>query len=220
MKLRLLSEFGTRRTVNAMHIGTFHSICLRLLSEHGQVAMADEAESLFLAEEVLREFGLKGSAGKFLQSVSDWKNRGSVAESSEYPLEALETYSLRLKEYGVLDCDDLLLEALKLPKVTFPYLLVDEFQDSNDLQYQLIRSWSREGKSLFVIGDPDQSIYEFRGSDPLCFQRLEKEFPGLETIRLVTNYRSTPEIINCATSFLSRDGTPRSLSPNRSSGVP
>lgn len=69
----------------------------------------------------------------------------------------------------------------------FRYLLVDEFQDISPLQYQLILAWNREGDELFVIGDPDQSIYGFRGSDPECFARLMEDFPETEVIRLREN---------------------------------
>lgn len=75
--------------------------------------------------------------------------------------------------------------------VAFSHLLVDEFQDINDLQYRLIRAWSRGGESLFVIGDPDQAIYGFRGADARCFDRLAADFPALRLIRLTQNYRST-----------------------------
>ncbi len=80
----------------------------------------------------------------------------------------------------------------------FSHLLVDEFQDINDLQYRLIRHWNRGGQGLFVIGDPDQAIYGFRGADSDCFARLKKDLPDLREIRLVQNYRSTPQILSTA----------------------
>mgnify|MGYP000685947585 FL=1 len=76
----------------------------------------------------------------------------------------------------------------------FSHLLVDEFQDVNALQYELVLQWSREG-SLFVIGDPDQSIYGFRGAVGDCFQRLGEDFPDLVTLRLARNYRSSPQVL-------------------------
>lgn len=83
--------------------------------------------------------------------------------------------------------------------------MVDEFQDINPLQYRLARAWNREGRSLFVIGDPDQSIYGFRGSDSACFCRLREDDPHTEVIRLRKNYRSTPEIVQAAVSVISRN---------------
>ena len=83
-------------------------------------------------------------------------------------------------------------------KKRFRYLLVDEFQDINPAQQRLIRIWSRSGRELFVIGDPDQAIYGFRGADPFCFERLAAENSDLEMIRLKENYRSSPQIIHAA----------------------
>ncbi|MFN2772786.1 UvrD-helicase domain-containing protein, partial [Escherichia coli] len=81
---------------------------------------------------------------------------------------------------GLLDFDDLLAKALEVDtagQAGFSHLLVDEFQDINDMQYALVQSWSRNGKSLFVIGDPDQSIYGFRGASGQCFRRLTADRP-------------------------------------------
>ena len=93
-----------------------------------------------------------------------------------------QAYQARLGELGALDFDDLLTEGLK-KDVTglrcFRHLLVDEFQDINDVQYQLVRAWSRGG-DLFVIGDPDQSIYGFRGASGRCFQRLCEDVPDVK----------------------------------------
>lgn len=75
---------------------------------------------------------------------------------------------------------------------------MDEFQDINPAQQRLIRIWSRSGRELFVIGDPDQAIYGFRGADPFCFERLAAENSDLEMIRLKENYRSSPQIIHAA----------------------
>ena len=79
------------------------------------------------------------------------------------------------------------------------------------LQHRLIRVWSSKSTSLFVIGDPDQAIYGFRGSDAVCFQRLEQEYPRMERIILQQNYRSTPEILSCATALMQADGTGKRL---------
>ena len=127
-----------------------------------------------------------------------------------------------LKKMGVLDFDDLLLQILdewetgsagKRWEKAFSYLLVDEFQDVSDIQYRLVQAWSKQGKGLFVIGDPDQSIYGFRGSDAKCFERLLKDLPATRRIRLTENYRSTPEFLNCALSAISQKRRGREGSP-------
>ena len=98
-----------------------------------------------------------------------------------------------------LDFDDLLLETLRQweggrSDRRFTHLLVDEFQDIDRLQLRLLRAWRREGGTFFAIGDPDQSIYGFRGADAGCFSALGAE----RTVRLTENYRSTPEILAAA----------------------
>ena len=109
----------------------------------------------------------------------------------------------------MLDFDDLLLRGAAgagggTAPSGFTHLLVDEFQDINPVQFRLIRAWSRGGESLFVIGDPDQAIYGFRGSDARCFDRLREERPALGEITLFRNYRSAPPIIGAALPVLSR----------------
>ncbi len=121
----------------------------------------------------------------------------------------------------MLDFDDLLIRALALDtggRTCFRHLLVDEFQDINETQYRLVRAWSASG-SLFVIGDPDQSIYGFRGADGKCFQRLRAERPELREIRLVENYRShAGGAGGCRPRDRENPGGCRRLRPNRPSG--
>lgn len=217
MRQRLIQHFGGSRAIKGMRIGTFHALCLDLLSEQGrEVTIADESEAAALAGEVLKELGVKLSTRKFLQEVSQVKN--GVCAKSPHP-EAYERYCARLRAFGARDFDDLLLDALELD-ATFPYLLVDEFQDSNEIQYQLVQRWSGNGKSVFLIGDPDQSIYGFRGSNARCFERFVKEHPGTRQIRFTENYRSTPEVLGCALPLISHnDGPERQLSAMRPQGV-
>lgn len=200
-----------------MTIGTFHAICLALL---GDVGLIGQGEALSLAEETLRVLGRKGSARALLQGVSRVKN-GASLETAGLEEEIWQAYCARLEERGMLDFDDLLIRALALDtggRTCFRYLLVDEFQDINETQYRLVRAWSASG-SLFVIGDPDQSIYGFRGADGKCFQRLRAERPELREIRLVENYRSTPEVLEAAAPVIEKNpGGCRRLRPNRPSG--
>lgn len=216
MRQRLIQHFGGRRAIQGMRIGTFHSLCLDLLSGDGQeIPLADENEAAALAAEILKEVELKLSPRKFLQEVSQVKS--GVIETPPHP-EAYQRYCARLREYGVRDFDDLLLDALQLD-TAFPHLLVDEFQDSNEIQYQLVQKWCGGGKSVFLIGDPDQSIYGFRGSSARCFDRFAAEHPGARQIRFTENYRSTPEILGCALPLISHnDGPERQLTAMRPGG--
>ena len=97
---------------------------------------------------------------------------------------------------------------------SFPCLLIDEYQDINPLQHRLIHAFSRSSLSLFVIGDPDQSIYGFRGADAHCFDRLKEEQPRLQLLHLTKNYRSAPEILSCALPVINKNpGSSRLLEP-------
>lgn len=216
MRQRLIQHFGGRRAIQGMRIGTFHSLCLDLLSRDGQeITIADENEAAVLATEILKEGKLQLSPRKFLQEVSQVKS--GVIETPPHP-EAYERYCTRLREYGVRDFDDLLLDALQLD-TSFPHLLVDEFQDSNEMQYRLVQKWCSSGKSVFLIGDPDQSIYGFRGSSARCFDRFLEEHPDARQIRFTENYRSTPEVLGCALSLISHnDGPERRLTAMRPQG--
>lgn len=135
-----------------------------------------------------------------------------------------------------MDYDDILLEVLHLFERgeteaaaekhranSFSYLLVDEFQDINEIQYRLIKEWGRESKSIFIIGDPDQAIYGFRGSDFRYFDRFKEDFPAARYIRLTDNYRSTPQIISSAAAVISGKvagrAAARPLKAKRKSGV-
>ena len=219
-----LSENRRGRRTSDIQIGTFHAICSRFLQEAGlSFVVADEGLQMELAERALREFDGKESPGKFLQELSKEKN--GLYDDSE-PADRknphiYEYYQKLLRQAEALDYDDLLLETLRLlgelpeeapERRCFSYLLVDEFQDINPLQYRLVREWSRGGRELFVIGDPDQSIYGFRGCDPKVFSRLEEERPDLVTIRLEENYRCAPSILNAALGVISHNtGQPRRM---------
>ena len=225
LRERLEAALGDKRAMRGMTIGTFHAICLELLSKEPDCPrLLGDWEALELAGQVLRALGIQESPAKLLQAVSRRKTGGAVEEELEG---ACEFYDRRLSERGLMDFDDLLLRTLaawegrsRSDARKFRHLLVDEFQDCSPLQYRLVRAWNRLGRSLFVIGDPDQSIYGFRGSDPACFTHLREDAPGTRTITLERNYRSTPEILGCALSVIEGDGSSaRALKPHRPSGA-
>lgn len=219
MRHRLEKSLGGKYAVSRMTIGTFHAICLKLL---GDIRLISEGEAMEIAEELLQTQSRNESAKHLIQAVSLIKN-GASFETVELSEELYTSYCSRLQELGVLDFDDLLLEAQKQNidrQKQFTYLLVDEFQDINDIQYQLVQKWNKNGKNLFVIGDPDQSIYGFRGSSGRCFEQLEEDSPDIDVIRLVENYRSSPEILQTAVPVIEHNpGKPRLLTPNQPSGI-
>lgn len=214
MQDRLFRTIGNRRTVKAMTIGTFHSICLRLLSEAGRAGvLLSEHDAECFAEETIAAFSLSLAPKQFLSGISRIKSGGipeGKAESLLTPAVCTD-YQARLQNANAMDFDDLLLKVLEEKEspgsctARFSHLLVDEFQDINSIQYRLIRKWSQTCSGLFVIGDPDQSIYGFRGSDAGCFERLQEAFPDARRITLVRNYRSSPAILRCASAAIAQN---------------
>ena len=223
LRSRLQAEEGRHKNaLGKVQVGTFHAVCSRFLKDRGrQFLIADEGLQQELAQEAAEKFGLKWSPVRFLRELSKVKN--ALEEPDDAAGEAFAWYQKRLGEQEAMDYDDLLLETLNIleedasvkeavPEEAecagsgpFSYLLIDEFQDINPLQYRLIRLWNRNGKELFVIGDPDQAIYGFRGSDAHCFDKLKAEYGELQLIRLEENYRSTPQILSAALHVISHN---------------
>ena len=241
MQERLGQQLGKGRSARLIQVGTFHSICLDLLKKQGmQFTLADETETLDMAADIVKSRKLELKPRQFLQKVSLIKTNSDVVTENDFPdfpdvtpfaaLGITETeyaayieYRQTLRALHILDFDDLLTETLNLiktdptiPTQSFNYLHVDEFQDISPIQYRLIMEWTKRGRELFVIGDPDQSIYGFRGSDDKCFEHLKNDFSDLNIIRLTENYRSTPQVISGAVKVISKNpGKKRVLHPNR-----
>lgn len=176
--------------------------------------------SRFLREISNRKCSAAQGESPAVQEESRVVQEGSHASGAQVTAEAAAYYQELLAGEKVLDYDDLLLETLQLfrenpgaeAEKQFQYLLVDEFQDINPVQYELLKAWNRNGRELFVIGDPDQSIYGFRGSDAGCFSRLEADYPQIHTVRLEENYRSAPAVLESALSLISHnDGEKRRM---------
>lgn len=229
MRRRLEASLPGHRQLTGLRIGTFHALCIQLLQEQGiSCPIADEAETNEAAARAVSQFGLPTSPRQFLLQVGAWKNSGVFPSS--LPEEALRFYNEQLTAMGVMDFDDVLLKTLALLEQEqkneirgqhFSYLLVDEFQDINSVQYRLIQAWNKGGRELFAIGDPDQSIYGFRGSDPGFFDCLAKDYPRLQTVRLCSNYRSTPEILAGSLPLISHNhGGKRQLDAVSANGCP
>lgn len=220
---RLQKEMPHRRAASLVQTGTFHSICFRMLRQAGaDLILADQLELTELASQIIQEQKLPLGPAAFLRKVSEQKMKealNSGEESTDPGIQnGIALYQKRMEDLKIWDFDDLLIRALALLQEDqeevrrfcshFRYLLVDEFQDINPLQYELIRQWNRDGRELFLIGDPDQSIYGFRGSDPRCFAQVQKDYPLTEVIRLEKNYRSTFAIIGGACGLISHNPGP------------
>ena len=213
-------------------ISTFHATCGRILRKDGHYlgydssfAIYDDKDSERLLKEIVREQNLDDKRfppAKLGARIDDCKNRGLIPE--ELPVgdiwnrqfvEVYATYQERLKRCNAMDFGDLLLQTVCLfeqqPEVLarwqerFQWLLVDEYQDTNPVQYRLIRLLAGSRRNLCVVGDDDQSIYSWRGADIRNILEFEKDFPDVAVIRLEQNYRSTPTILKAAGSVVSRN---------------
>ena len=216
LKERLENAVG-RKALRGITVGTFHSVALSCLPKR---PIADRSTRLSLMTETLRAFGEKLSPAAALDALSAQKN-GKPARLSPG---IAQSYGQRLEEASLRDLDDVLLEALQTDTTAMPcfrHLLVDEFQDINAVQHLLVRHWCGQNGTLFVIGDPDQSIYGFRGAAADCFDRLLRERPDAQLVSLRENYRSTQPILDCALALICcNPGSPRSLSAQRGGGAP
>ncbi len=213
MRQRLEKQIG-KRAAKQMTIGTFHAVCLNLLTDNGlSPAIIDREAALDFAKEAISVENVKISPKDLLQEISKRKNGASFNEQLTDGL--FDAYCAQLGKNRVVDLDDLLLIVLEKweagefsfkIKRRFSYLFVDEFQDINPVQYRLVRTWTQKTKGLFVIGDPDQAIYGFRGSDTKCFDRLKEDFPEIKEVALTRNYRCAPAILNAAVSVITEGG--------------
>ena len=217
-------------TVNNMWVSTFHSACARILRREAHVfgyrsnfSIYDRSDSLRLVKHCLNDLGLdagrispRGLLNKISGAKNDLVDYETFLDRTEGPVEVAEVYKLyqqRLLQMSAMDFDDLLMVAVELfgavPEVLeryqgiFRHVLVDEYQDTNRAQYLLVRDLAREHRSLFVVGDSDQSIYAFRGADYRNFDRFDQDFPEARTVILNRNYRSTSTILDAANEVIS-----------------
>jgi DNA helicase-2/ATP-dependent DNA helicase PcrA len=190
-------------------------------------AIYDEADQQAVVKAAMRRMGLddKQLTPRVVLSKISWaKNHmidpqeyylNSSDPTSERVAHIFEAYKKDLRKANALDFDDLLLEAVRLLKSSgevrerynrrYRYLLIDEYQDTNRPQYELMKLLAGEEKNVCVVGDEDQSIYSWRGADIRNILEFEKDFPGVKTIRLEQNYRSTQIILEAASAVVSRN---------------
>lgn len=231
MRTRLEERLGRRSVAGKLRIGTFHALCYSLLKASGrEFVLAEEDMARELVKEAAGELGISGSLKTLRQKISQRKvdlaekareskeegqtgeaktvgereEKKTAGEEASRTDRILRRYQEKLTALGAWDFDDLLIQALQLAEEgapPVPYLLVDEFQDISPLQYRLIEAWSRGGREVFIIGDPDQAIYGFRGADCESFLRFCQE-ENTTVFRLRMNYRSSPEILKAAETVL------------------
>ena len=208
-----------------MWVMTFHACCARILRSdidrlgyEKTFVIYDDADQQSLYKKIIKEMQLNDKVftpRSLASQISDAKNHSIDAQQylrdSYAPKEVMGVYlqyQKQLKQNNALDFDDLLLNTLalltKIPDVLdkyrkkFEYILVDEYQDTNLVQYHIVHMLAELHGNICVVGDDDQSIYGWRGADIRNILEFEKDFPGAVTIRLEQNYRSTSAILNAA----------------------
>ncbi len=214
--------------------GTFHSFCVRILRQWSDkiglgrdFVIYDEDDQLALMKKIHKrlEIGKSYSPRFFLSVLSLAKNSGQQIEDFIYSryndfiaekiIRVLQEFEKEKRRNNAVDFDDLLLLTVKLLSESreileklqrrYQYILIDEFQDTNKVQYELARLIGFSHKNIFVVGDFSQSIYSWRGAQIDNLRRLEKDFPETKTYYLERNYRSTRQILDFAYQVISQN---------------
>lgn len=218
------------------YMGTFHGICVRILRIEYQAAgldrnfvIYDTDDQISLIKQAMKDLKIddKTLRPKSVQStISHCKNTGQTPEEYEeeayYPNQVktakiFARYEKLKRESFALDFDDLLLEVTKLfenNKIIrekwqnrFEHILIDEYQDTNHIQYRLVRALVNQDRNICVVGDDWQSIYSWRGADFTNILNFERDFPGAKTIKLEQNYRSTGNILTASQKIINQNKT-------------
>ena len=249
MKTRLEGILGG--VVRTMWVLTFHSACGRILRKEAprlgyrsNFTIYDQADQVRLTKACLEE--LERDPKRFVprgihaqismaknQLIGPEEYRSRVASFYDQTVaEAYDLYQRRLHASNAVDFDDLLMltvevlerfpEARARWQKAFRYVLVDEYQDTNHAQYRLLQLLAGEHKNVFVVGDPDQSIYAFRGADIRNILEFERDFGGARVIALEQNYRSTNSILRSANAVIenNRERKPKNLWSELGEGDP
>jgi DNA helicase-2/ATP-dependent DNA helicase PcrA len=216
-------------------LGTFHSIAAKMLRRHAELVglqsnytIIDTDDQLRLLKQLIVAEGVdekRFPARQLAQLLDRWKNRGlnpadiDAGESEAYAngkgQKFYQLYQDRLKAVNACDFGDLLLHMLNILRThrevleqyqqRFKYVMVDEYQDTNQVQYLWLRLIAQGRQNICVVGDDDQSIYSWRGAEVANILRFEKDFPGAKVIRLEQNYRSTPQILGAASGLINEN---------------
>jgi DNA helicase-2/ATP-dependent DNA helicase PcrA len=245
MRERLFGLLGD--AAGSMWIGTFHASCARLLRRLGErvgltrdFSIFDDDDQRRLVTAILKDLGISEqiTPRAVMWRIDRAKNRG--VDPAELPVQGHideivrrvhPIYQDRLAHEDAVDFNDLLLKVLDLAQdhevgpelaARFSHVLVDEFQDTNLVQYRLVRHFVRETRNLTVVGDDDQSIYSWRGAEPRNLLDFDRDFTDAQVIRLEQNYRSTDVILAAANAVIAnnQDRHAKELWTERKGGDP
>jgi DNA helicase-2/ATP-dependent DNA helicase PcrA len=233
-EMRDRAELLVGRRVRAMWVMTFHSACARMLRAHAdrlgytrQFTIYDQADSRRLVKRCLEENNVdpkRFTPAAIHSQISDAKNHLRDAEAyaqmvgsffEQTVADVYASYERELHRMNAMDFDDLLLRAVNVlelfPEVrekyveSFRHVLVDEYQDTNAVQYRWLQLLTGEERNLTVVGDPDQSIYGFRSADIRNILSFEDDFPDAHVVKLEQNYRSVQTILDAANAVIANN---------------
>lgn len=246
MKKRL--ESMVPEGARSVWLGTFHSICVRILRREARYLPVDSNFTIYdvddqasLIKSIIKDLNLNDKlyrAGAIQETISRAKNemimpgQYNIRTSRDAKIQEIyERYQAGLRASNAMDFDDLLLATLYLLNereevreyysARFEHVLVDEFQDTNQIQYELVKILSSGHQNLFVVGDEDQSIYRWRGADYRNVLRFEEDFSDNRKILLEQNYRSTQNVLDIARAVIDQNlhRTPKALFTQRGNGT-
>jgi DNA helicase-2/ATP-dependent DNA helicase PcrA len=252
MRDRAQKQLGRRKKGDKPpEISTFHSLCVRVLRRHARLLGYPEAFSIYdrgdqetLARNALRDVRVGHETLKpadLLGYIGNWKSQGVRADSAfdaaakdkeQLAAMAYGKYQSALKAAGAMDFDDLLLcteelftkhaDARYAEASRFDHLLIDEYQDTNGLQYRIVKAMADRHRNLCVVGDDDQSIYGWRGAEVTHILSFQKDWPEAKVVRLEDNYRSKAPILELANTLIAHNSTrhKKVLRPSREGGIP
>jgi DNA helicase II / ATP-dependent DNA helicase PcrA len=231
MRARVQRQMGDERS-KQVWIGTFHATCARILRSHAErvgltrdFVIFDDNDQRTLMLRVLKDLGVAdrfATPRAMLSAVDSAKNKGQRPEDyrphdyfTDIVARVYPEYQSRLEKQNGVDFGDLLLDVLRLCRDDqevgtilarkFDHVLVDEFQDTNRVQYELVRHLASNTHNLCVVGDDDQSIYRWRGADLRNILDFERDHPGAHVVKLEQNYRSTQVILDAANAVIARN---------------
>jgi DNA helicase II / ATP-dependent DNA helicase PcrA len=238
-----------KRSPQKPEISTFHSLCVRVLRRQiqhlgypPQFTICDRHDQESIARSVLREISVPNESlrpadllyfiGRWKTAAVDPQQASGLAQSDKEHLAAaaFRRYQKTLKARGAVDFDDLLVltqevfarfpAARKAEAARFSHLLIDEYQDTNESQYRIVKALAAEHRNLCVVGDDDQSIYGWRGAEVTHILRFKRDWPEAKVVRLEDNYRSSAEILSIANTLIAfnRQRHDKVLRPARPGG--
>ncbi|HEY1692185.1 MAG TPA: UvrD-helicase domain-containing protein [Polyangiaceae bacterium] len=247
MRERLKKLCG-EEMARALWVGTFHATCAKLLRIHGEAigikpnfTIYDASDQKAIVTRALRELDLderRFPARAILGHIHKHKQEGrgpDEAASHSYvddvALKIFRTYEKQLRASNAVDFEDLILLVARLLEKTeegdkirrrYDYVLVDEFQDTNAIQYRFLRDLVRDHRNLCVVGDDDQSIYRWRGADVRNIRGFRKDYPEANVVKLEQNYRSSKRIVSGALGIIARSSErePKELWTANEDGLP